>query len=162
MILIAATTHNNVIGQNGNLACRLPEDMRHFREKTMGQTIIVGRKTFDTFKDGLPLPGRTNIVLTRDDSFEVPGVLVAHQPEEVHSICLDVETEIYVAGGQSVYERFWGWCDRAIITRIDQFVIGDAFFPPIETMPNWKLIGKTDVMTSTTGVSYWIEEYHRV
>ena len=122
---VVAFDRNKVIGKDGGLPWRLPDDMRHVRELTTGKPLIMGRRTYDSI--GRPLPKRTNIVLTRDPAFGPEGVLVARTPEEALRLAGD-EPEIIVFGGAEVFRQFLPQADRIYLTQVDADVGGDTFF----------------------------------
>jgi dihydrofolate reductase len=122
---VVAVDRNKVIGKDGGLPWRLPDDMRHVRAVTMGKPLIMGRRTYDSI--GHPLPGRTNIVLTRDPAFHPEGVLVASSPEEALRLAGDAP-EIIVFGGAQVFREFLPMVDRLYLTTVDAEVQGDTYF----------------------------------
>ena len=141
--LIAALDRNRVIGKNNDLPWRLPDDMKFFMETTMGHPVIMGRRNFDSIPPKYrPLPGRTNIVLTRKDDFQAPGVVVAHDPEEALSKAREKESEeIFIIGGAEVYALFINEANRLYLTEIDATVSGDTFFPNFD-LKEWKEISR--------------------
>jgi dihydrofolate reductase len=127
---------NGVIGKDNGLPWRLPKDMKHFMSSTMGKPVIMGRKTFESMKS--PLPGRTNIVLTRDQNWSRDGVLVALDLSKAFELGRkaaeqDTLTEFFVIGGSSLYEEAMPHATRLYVTQIDAVVEGDVSFPDI----NW-------------------------
>jgi dihydrofolate reductase len=122
---VVAVGRNNVIGKDGRLPWRLPDDMRHVREVTMGKPLIMGRRTFDSI--GRALPGRANIVLTRDPTFRAQDVQVARTPDEAIALAGDAP-EIIVFGGQQIFDLFMTQADRIYLTRVDADVSGDTYF----------------------------------
>lgn len=136
IVLIAAVAANGVIGAEGELPWDLPADMRHFKETTMGHPVIAGRRTFENVLEGLggPLPGRTNVVLTRSEPDLPEEVVVAGSVEEAIEAAataareLDVE-RAYVMGGATVYEAFADRADRLVLTEIEEGYEGNAEFP---------------------------------
>lgn len=134
--LITAHDKNRVIGLDNELPWQgeLPIDMRHFRNKTSGHAIIMGRHTFQAI--GKPLPNRTNIVLTRKD-LSVPDVLVVHSLQEAFKSVPQSETEAFVIGGGQVYAEALPYLDRLYVTEIDAEFEGDAYFPQINP-EQWK------------------------
>ena len=128
--VIAATDHNRVIGQDGELPWHLPEDLQHFRLHTLEKPIIMGRRTYESI--GKPLDRRTNIVLTNQQNFQVEGCQVVHSIEAALSICRDSE-EIMVIGGESVFETFLPRIDRIYLTIIHQSFEGDTYFPQLKS-----------------------------
>ncbi len=133
--LIAAVARNRVIGREGRLPWRLPEDMAWFKRHTMGHAVVMGRKTLQGI--GGPLSGRTNIVLSRDAEFSAEGCRVARSAEEAVGIA--GQGEVFVIGGQSVYALFLPLAARLYLTEIDAEIPGDAFFPEFDRA-GWKAI----------------------
>ncbi|MFS8119215.1 MAG: dihydrofolate reductase [Microcoleus sp.] len=129
--LLAAVTKNNVIGRDGDLPWRLPDDLRHFKELTTGKTVVMGRKTYDAIfrRHGGPLPNRHNIVLTHDTSYLAPGVEVVHTLTEALPQSSD---ELFVIGGAEIYQQTLANADRLYLTEISAEIDGDAFFPEID------------------------------
>lgn len=124
--LIAARSRNGVIGKDGALPWRLRSDMRFFRKTTLGHTVIMGRKTFESL--GRPLPQRRNIVLTRCKGYRAEGVEVAHSPEEALRLC---DGDAFVIGGEEIYRIFLPYASRIYLTEVDVEIDGDAFFPEL-------------------------------
>lgn len=133
--MIAAVAENNAIGINNKMPWYLPGDLRYFKAVTMGKPIIMGRKTFDSLHK--PLPGRTNIVITRDQDWQHEGVKVVHSLNEALVLAEDIafingNDEIMVIGGAQIYAQALDKADRLYLTRVYQGFEGDAFFPEIE------------------------------
>ncbi len=122
---VVAVDRNKVIGKDGGLPWRLPDDMKHVREVTMGKPLIMGRRTYASI--GHPLEGRTNIVLTRDPTFNPAGVLVARTPSEALRLAGDAP-EIIVFGGAQVFKEFLPMAERIYMTSVDAEVGGDTYF----------------------------------
>lgn len=138
---MVAVDRNKVIGKDGGLPWRLPDDMKHVRAVTMGKPLIMGRRTYDSI--GKPLPGRTNIVLTSDPSFNPEGVIVARSPEEAVRLAGDVP-EIIVFGGAGVFAEFLPVADRIYLTEVDASVEGgDTYFPPFDRN-EWREVERVD------------------
>ena len=135
MSLIVAVSRNGVIGLNNQLPWRLPDDLQYFKSVTMGKPLVMGRKTYDSI--GRPLPGRTNIVITRDASWSAAGVNVATTLDEAlllaRKACLDSGVdEVMVIGGEQIYRMTITVADRLYVTEVDAEIAGDAFFPTID------------------------------
>ncbi len=135
LVLVAAIADNGVIGQGGGLPWRLKSDMQHFRAVTMGKPLVMGRKTWLSL--GRPLPGRTNIVLSRDPGFAAPGVVAAATIEAAFAAARGDALrrgvdQIVVIGGGELYAQTIGCADRLIITRVHLEAAGDATFPAID------------------------------
>ena len=134
--IIVAVSTNNVIGRQGELPWRLSDDLRHFKAVTMGKPIIMGRKTWESI--GRPLPGRQNIVITRQPGFQAGGCDVVMSIEEGIDVAGDVE-EVMVIGGSQVYDLALPVTERLYLTRVHAEIEGDAFFPEIDET-EWRLI----------------------
>jgi len=120
---------NGVIGRNGQLPWRLSADLRRFKRLTMGHHLIMGRKTFESI--GRPLPGRTSIVVTRQQGYESPGVLVAHDLPHAMQLAAD-DDEVFIIGGSELYRQALQLVDRIYMTRVHASVDGDVRFPSMD------------------------------
>jgi len=130
--LIAAMGRNHVIGNDGDIPWHLPADLKYFKQLTLGKPVIMGRKTFESI--GKPLPGRTNIVVTRDiQNYRPDGVKVAAGIDDAIAIAGDVE-EIMVAGGAQIYAQTIERADHMYLTRVDAVFDGDTFFPEFDPL----------------------------
>ncbi len=143
-IIVAAST-NNVIGVQGELPWRLSDDLKRFKQLTMGKPIVMGRLTWESI--GRPLPGRQNIVITRQSDFVADGCDVVDSPAAALSVAGDAE-EIMIIGGSQIYDLFLPKAGRLYITRVDAVVDGDAYFPTIDDNDNWTLIETVAHVTS--------------
>ena len=120
MNLIAAVDKNWAIGCKNKLLVSIPADMKFFRETTIGKVVVMGRKTLESFPNGMPLKKRTNIVLTHDKTYKVPDAILVHSMEELHEELKKYPSEdIYVIGGETIYKQLLDECDVAHITKID-------------------------------------------
>ena len=119
---------NRVIGKNNALPWHLPADLKHFKQLTMGKPIVMGRKTFESI--GKPLPGRTNIIVTRDTSYIAEGCVVVHSLDEALSIAKEQE-EAMVIGGAKLFEQILPLAERIYLTEIHQEFDGDTHFPDL-------------------------------
>ncbi len=120
---------NGVIGVNGRIPWRLPDDMKWFRDVTMGKPVIMGRKTYESIPSRFrPLPGRHNIVVTRQPTYAAPGATVVHSMEEALQAAGDVD-EIIIGGGGELYRLLLPQADRLYLTQVDGQFAGDAVFP---------------------------------
>ena len=136
---IVAIDENGAIGRQGGLLCHMPADMRHFKEVTMGHSIVMGRKTFESFPRR-PLPGRQNIVITRNAGWQYPGVTVANSLEDaVAAAQTDV---VFIIGGAQVYEQALPLVDVLHLTRIHaRWASADVFFPALN-MDEWQEVSR--------------------
>lgn len=133
-IIIAAVAKNNVIGKDGIMPWHSKEDLKHFKETTMGFPLIMGRKTFFSM-GGKPLKGRLNIVLTRDKNFEKPhkDVLVFSTIEDAYNHCEEENYgKVFVTGGGEIYKKEINNVDELLISEMNVEVEGDTFFPEID------------------------------
>lgn len=127
IVLIAAIADNGVIGNDGDIPWSIREDMRHFREVTTGHVLLMGRTTYDTI--GRPLPGRTNIVLTRDPDWSAEGVLVAHDVEEALALAAAHPGDVMVMGGAQIYAALLPLADAQVLTEVHLSPSGDTLYP---------------------------------
>ncbi len=133
--LIVARARNGVIGQNNQLPWRLPEDLRYFKRITLGKPVIMGRNTWESL--GKPLPGRDNIVITRNNSFYAHGATVVNDMETALLLADSLAAasgaeEIMVIGGAQIYAEALPYVTRAYVTEVDADIDGDAFFPALD------------------------------
>lgn len=132
--LLVAMARNRVIGRNNKLPWHLSADLKHFKFLTMGQTIVMGRKTYESI--GKPLPGRTNIIITRQAGYEVPGAIVVRSVDEALLKCEEtssVNGESFIIGGEELYRQTLKICQRMYITEIQRDFEGDVFFPEFDS-----------------------------
>ena len=134
--IIAAMDRNRLIGNNNQLPWHLPADLAHFKQVTMGKPIIMGRKTYESI--GRPLPGRTNIVLTRSPDFYAEGVLTAKTLEQALDY-VSAEDEVMVIGGSTIYELTLPRADRLYLTYVENSYQGDAWFPDFD-LEQWSIV----------------------
>ncbi len=126
--IICAIAENRAIGKNNQLLWHIPEDFKHFKEKTMGHVIVMGQKTFESI--GKPLPNRTTIVLSNDLNFNIEGVVTARTFEEVFQKAREIEKEeVFICGGGSVYAQTIGVADKLYLTVVEGDFEADVFFP---------------------------------
>ncbi len=148
MKLIAAVDSNWAIGNRGQQLVNIPQDQKMFRDMTLGKVIVMGRKTLESLPGGQPLYGRTNIVLTRDAQYQVKGAKLCCCAEEVLELVKQFPTDdIYIIGGQTVYEQFLPYCDEALVTYIDYEYAADTYFPNLDQDPDWKMTDESDEQT---------------
>jgi dihydrofolate reductase len=126
---IVAMSKNRVIGRENQLPWRLPEDLKRFKKITMNHPIIMGRKTFESI--GRVLPGRANIIISRNSHFQAPGAKVVGSLEDALSLCKN-EKEVFIIGGAEIYKLAMSRIQRIYLTLVHQEIQGDAFFPAID------------------------------
>lgn len=162
MNLIAAVDKNWAIGKGNQLLVHIPADQKFFRETTTGKVVVMGRKTLESFPNGRPLKNRTNIVLTHNTNYSVPDAIVVHSLEELHEELKKYPSEdIYIIGGQKIYEQLVDACDVAHITKIDFAYSADAYFPNLDEKPEWKITGDSEEQTYFD-LEYYFLRYERM
>ena len=161
MNLIAAVDQNWAIGKNNQLLVRIPVDQKFCREMTTGKVVVMGRKTLESFPNGLPLKNRTNIVLTRDKNYKVKDAIVLHSMDE---LMVELEKydsdDIYIIGGEKIYAQLVDQCDVAHITKIDYEYDADAYFPNLDEKPEWVITGDSEEQTYFDLI-YYFYRYER-
>lgn len=160
--IIVAVARDGAIGRRGDLLFHISDDLRRFKRLTMGHPIVMGRKTFESFPKG-PLPGRTNIVVTRSNDYDGRGATVAGSLDEALKAAAAEETgRIFIIGGGEIYRQAFGIADALELTAIDAAVDdADTFFPAVNDV-DWQLTEKSEPMTDPkTGISYSFKTYVR-
>lgn len=161
MNLIAAVDRKWGIGNKRQLLVQIPADQKLFRQETTGKVIILGHRTLETFPQGMPLAGRTNIILSRDPDFKVKGADVVHSIEELMEELKAYDSrDVYVVGGESIYQQLLPYCDTAHLTMIDHTYEADAHFPNLETDEEWVQTGESDEQTYFD-LAYTFVKYER-
>jgi dihydrofolate reductase len=136
--LIVIADENNGIGKNNQLLCHLPADLKYFKQTTMGHTIVMGRKTYESI--GKPLPGRTNIVISRQTDLAIEGCLVLpHLEDAIEHARYSGETELFITGGGTIYELTLPLANKVYLTRIHHRFEADTFFPLL-TADDWQFV----------------------
>jgi dihydrofolate reductase len=130
VVMVAAVADNGVIGLGGDIPWSIPEDLKHFRATTTGNTVLMGRATYDSI--GHPLPYRTNIVVTRQPDWTSDGVLVAHSVEEGIALAQDADGDVMVIGGGHVYRDALPLADAQVLTEVHQSPQGDTYYPELD------------------------------
>lgn len=161
MNLIAAVDKNWAIGLKNKLLVRIPEDQRFFRETTTGKVVVMGRKTLESFPNGLPLKNRTNIVLTRDRGYDAKGAIVVHSLEELmKKLAQYPSRDIYIIGGESIYRQLLPYCDVAHITKIDYAYEADSWFPNLDELAEWQVVADSEEQTYFN-LEYYFYRYEK-
>lgn len=152
LALIVAMNDARVIGNNGDLPWRIREDLRHFKRTTMGHAIIMGRTTWDSI--GRPLPGRQNIVITRNQSLQIEGCAVVHSLEAAIDLARESGDECpMIIGGATIYEIALPLTTLIHLTRVERDVEGDTFFPEL-SLDEWE--EESSVAGNTPGVTFCV------
>ena len=158
MNLIANVDQNWAIGKNNQLLVKIPADMKFFREMTTGKVVVMGRKTLESFPNGLPLKNRTNIVLTHDKTYQVKDAIVVYSMEELREKLKDYDSkDIYIIGGESIYRQLVDECDVAHITKVDYAYDADAYFPNLDEKPEWKITQDSEEQTYFDLIYYFLK-----
>lgn len=148
MNLIAAVDKNWAIGFNKQLLVRIPNDHKIFREETTGKVVVLGRKTLETFPNGLPLKERTNIILSTNKNYTVKDATVVNSIEQLLDELKQYKSEdVYIIGGESIYREMLPYCDVAHITKIDHVYDADAYFPNLDDNNEWAITAESDEQT---------------
>ncbi len=148
MKAILAADKNWGIGYHNRLLVSIPSDMKFFRQTTTGKVVVMGRKTLESFPNGLPLKNRTNIVLTANPEYEVKDAIIVHSQEELLEELKKYDTDdIYVIGGESVYRMMLPYCDTALVTKIDRVFQADTYFPNLDEMDEWVMTEEGEEQT---------------
>ncbi|MGB1800932.1 MAG: type 3 dihydrofolate reductase [Gammaproteobacteria bacterium] len=138
--IIVAMDRNRVIGKGDALPWHISEDLKHFKKITMGKPIIMGRKTHESI--GRPLPGRENIILTRDTNYQAEGCTVLNSLDAIIEHCKDIE-EVMITGGAEIYKLVFEQVSNLYLTEVHTEVEGDTYFPEFERS-EWKEISRED------------------
>lgn len=158
MNAIVVVDQNWAIGRDNGLLFSLPGDMKRFRALTTGGTVIMGRKTLDSFPGGRPLPKRRNIVITRDPAFSRAGCEVVSSPEAALALAGDGD-DVWLIGGASIYAALLGRCRRVCLTKVETAAENaDAFFPDLDAMPDWA-VERTGEAVTENGLTYRFIDY---
>ena len=148
MNMIVAVDSNWAIGHKGKLLVSIPEDMQFFRRDTTGKVVVMGRKTLESFPNGLPLKNRVNVVITKDKEYNVKDAIICHSIEEALEVLKQYNDEdIYVIGGESVYRQFLTYCSVAHVTKINYSYDADTYFPNLDEMDEWTIEESSDERT---------------
>jgi dihydrofolate reductase len=163
-VLLVALAENAVIGSNGAIPWRVKSDVRRLKAMTMGKPVVMGRKTFESLPR--PLPGRTNIVITRDANYRAAGALVTSSSADARAVALGdalrrFATEIAVIGGAEIYAQWMDHADRLEVTEIHARPEGDTFFPAIEAA-EWEEVARVrHTATADDGADFSYVTYRR-
>jgi len=161
MNLIVAVDKNWAIGNKNELLVNIPRDKKFFREMTTGKVVVMGRKTLESFPNGMPLPNRINIVLTENKSYKAKGAILVHSLDELwEELKKYNRDDIYVIGGGMVYEQLLPYCKTAHITKIDHAFEADTYFPNLDERSEWEITAESDEQTYFD-LEYYFLQYER-
>lgn len=162
MNLIVAVDKNWGIGSKNKLLVSIPSDMKFFRETTSGKVVVLGRKTLESFPNGLPLKNRTNIVLTGNKDFKAKDAIICHTVEEVlEELKKYNDEDIYVIGGGTVYRQFLPYCNVVHVTKIDHAFEADTYFPNLDELDDWEMTADSEEQTYFD-LEFQFQKYERV
>ena len=148
MQALVAADNNWGLGYQNRLLVSIPSDMKFFRQKTTGNVVVMGRKTLESFPNGLPLKNRVNIVLTKNKNYQVKDAVIVHSEEELLEELKKYPSEkIYVIGGESIYKMMLPYCDIVYVTKIDRAFQADTYFPNLDQMEDWKMTEEGEEQT---------------
>lgn len=160
MNLVVAVDRNWAIGNKGQLLVKIPEDMQYFRNLTQGHVVIYGRKTMTTFPGARPLEDRINIVLSKRGDVS-DRAIAASSVEEAITIANKYKSEnVYIIGGESVYEQLMPYADTAYVTFIDYSYDADAYFPNLDMLKEWEMVEESEEKTYFD-LEYYFRKYKR-
>ncbi len=157
IILIVAMSNNRVIGIKNRLPWSISEDLKHFKELTIGHAIFMGRKTYDSI--GRALPGRRNYVISRNEKLKIPDVTVVNSLASGLLMC-GREEKIYVIGGQQIYEKALPLTNRIEVTRVNLNINGDAFFPSLDKT-KWKVLTSQKLVSKKSNIEFEFQTFLR-
>lgn len=161
MNIIAAVDNNWAIGNKNDLLIRIPNDHKHFREETTGKVVVLGRKTLETFPQGMPLKNRTNIILSTNSDYQVKDAVVVHSIDELlEELRKYNDDEVYILGGESIYRQMLPYCSVAHITKIDHVYEADAYFPNLDKDEEWEITADSEEQTYFD-IAYQFLKYER-
>ena len=158
MQAIVAVSQSWGIGKDGHLLFRISADLQRFKALTTGHTVIMGRKTLQSLPGGRGLPGRRNLVLTRQENFVPDRAEAVHSLKELPALA---DRDAFVIGGQGVYEQLLPYCTRVYVTKVLSDAPADAFFPNLDKDPHW-CPASTGEIREENGLKYQYVEYKRV
>ena len=148
MNIIVAVDRNWAIGYKNKLLVSIPADMKFFRSTNTGKVVVMGRKTLESFPNGLPLKNRINIVLTANREFKVKDAIICHSVEELLEELKKYDSDdIYVIGGDSIYHQMLPYCNVAHVTKIDHAYEADTWFPNLDELPEWEITADSEEQT---------------
>lgn len=161
MNAIVAVDNNWAIGCKNSLLVRIPADHKNFRQETTGKVVVLGRKTLETFPQGMPLPNRTNIILSTNPDYQVKDAVVVHDKEELDAELKKYRTEdVYIIGGESIYRQMLPECDVVHVTKIDHDYEADAYFPNLDQDEAWEITAESEEQTYFD-LPYYFVKYER-
>ena len=161
MNMIVAADNNWGIGRDNGLLASLPADMKYFKEHTLGKVVVMGRKTLESLPGGRGLPGRTNYVISANPDFTAERCKVVHSEYELFDEIEEYDPDdVFLIGGASLYNRFYRYCDKLYITRMDADLNADAFIINVDDDPDYEIISESEPVTEN-GITFRFLVYQR-
>ncbi len=157
MQAIVSVDQNWAIGRGGDQLCYISTDLKRFKALTSGHPVILGRKTLATFPGGRPLPGRRNLILSRDPAFAVEGAEVYR---DLASLLAAAPQDSFVIGGESVYRAMLPYCERAYVTKVMSTFEADTYFPDLDALPEWEVAEREEPLEEN-GLKFQYFTYRR-
>lgn len=163
MISIVAVDDNWGIGLEGGLPWKIPGELVFFKEKTMGNTVVMGRKTLESLPGGQPLKGRRNIILTRNKDYTCKGAEVVHNPEELFEAVRTTDPDkIFLIGGAQIYRLLIPYCRKALVTKVGGEFEVDSHHPNLDRDSDWRIADKSESTTASNGITYSRYTYENI
>lgn len=160
MNLIVAADRNWGIGRDNGLLASLPGDMKYFREHTMGKAVVMGRRTLESMPGGRGLPNRVNIVMTTNRSFTADRCIIVHDEKELWAEIRKQEPDVFLIGGATMYNKYYRFCDRLYITKMDADLNADTFIVNIDEDDDFRVVSESEVFEEN-GVKYRFLVYEK-
>lgn len=160
MNIIVCVSKSWGIGLNGDLLFHIKEDMKFFKEKTINNVVIMGRKTLESLPGGKPLKDRVNIVMTRNKSFSCDGAIVVNSIDELLEELKKYTCEIFVMGGGEIYDILLPYCNKAYVTRVDEDKPADTYFLNLDDISEWKQEADSEILGDK--LKYKFVVYNRI
>lgn len=157
MEVIVNTALDWGIGNGGDLLYHIREDMKFFRQHTLGKAVLMGRKTLESFPGGKPLPDRVNLVLTANPDYHRDGIVVCHSEQEALALAKQYP-EVMLIGGAAVYEQFLPYCERAWVTRVQASKPADTYFPNLDELEQWECVWQSEKKQAGE-IQFYFAEY---
>ena len=153
---------NWAIGKGNELLVRIPREQKNFLEETAGKVVVMGHKTFQTIHKGLPIQGRTNIIMSGNKKLQIKGAIVVNSLEELLEKLEDYDTaDVNIIGGESIFQQLLPYCHVIHVTKLDQTYAADKYFPDLDKAPQWKLTADSDEQTYFD-IAYEFLRYEKV
>jgi len=161
MKAIVAVDENWGIGKDGQLLARIPGDMKYFKSKTLGKTVVMGRATLESLPGGKPLPDRNNVVLSRNPGFKADCSVCSCEEQLLSQLREGQGDDVFVIGGEQIYKALLPYCDTVYVTKISAVFPADTWFENLDERDDWELVSEGEAMEEK-GLTYRFTEYRRI